>query len=391
MRGVPRQRVCRAVAWYGPVSVLVLCTAIASGVERAGPDTGRGATAADSASASKRTLATDQVSAPGRVAQADAVRGPAPDHPSEPSDVTSNQGVSLEPGINERGRASAGAVVTRAVPAVTAADVASSVGVDVPPGVRRRQGDVDAAPLDQTRDRAAERGFGGAREGVSEAPRGPLADGVTPYDSGITPAASGVALRVNGAVPSASGVVPHEDAGQGGGEDALKLRKRGPGATTLTHRSRGVSGWLRQGLVPLAMVLASVGAVYWAVRRWMPSARTAESGVLRVVARSSIGPKQQVVLMQVGRRFVLVGAGGDRIEALAEIDDPEEVAELAARTGGTLGMGVAAFDDALMREVSGYGDVDDDIAEADAGGRRGAARAPQPLNRLLSRLRGLRT
>jgi flagellar biogenesis protein FliO len=52
------------------------------------------------------------------------------------------------------------------------------------------------------------------------------------------------------------------------------------------------------------------------------------SEVLSVILRSSVSPRQQLMLVKVGRRLVLVGTGGNDLSALCQIDDPNEVAEL---------------------------------------------------------------
>jgi len=49
---------------------------------------------------------------------------------------------------------------------------------------------------------------------------------------------------------------------------------------------------------------------------------------MKVLSRSVIAPKQQLLLIQVGRRLVLVGDCGQQMNALAEISDPDEVAGL---------------------------------------------------------------
>jgi flagellar biogenesis protein FliO len=52
------------------------------------------------------------------------------------------------------------------------------------------------------------------------------------------------------------------------------------------------------------------------------------SQVIRVISRSVVGPKQQFLLVQIGRRLVLVGDSGANMSSLAEIDDADEVASL---------------------------------------------------------------
>ena len=155
--------------------------------------------------------------------------------------------------------------------------------------------------------------------------------------------------------------------------------------------------WYRSGLVSLAVVLGLVGAVYWLTRKLVPSFRASDSSVVRVVARSSISPRHNVALLRVGRRFVLVGVSGDRMSALSEITDADEVAELVAKVGGGAGTSGSAFERVISRETDafavGAGErVDSDPAD-DAPGTVVPSRRVgfhgNALSQLKDRLRGL--
>jgi flagellar biogenesis protein FliO len=155
--------------------------------------------------------------------------------------------------------------------------------------------------------------------------------------------------------------------------------------------------WYGSGLVPLGMVLLVVGAAYWAVRRWMPSARSTGSDVLRIVARTGMGPKQSLLLIQLARRFVLVGASADRIETLCTVTDPDEVADLAARTCSSPGPREAdRFTRMLLKETDDYREaeasaepVEEDPGEWPAAPAR-ASGASKQLSSLLGKLKALR-
>ena len=138
----------------------------------------------------------------------------------------------------------------------------------------------------------------------------------------------------------------------------------------------------------MAIVLALVGGTYWVVRRWMPSMRAADTGVLRVVGRTSLGPKHQVVLVQLGRRLVAVGVSGDRLATLCEITDPDEVAMLVARSGARSDAG---FNEELFREASTFeepiGELTGELRSAPPCG----ARESKPVRDLLHKLRTLRS
>lgn len=141
--------------------------------------------------------------------------------------------------------------------------------------------------------------------------------------------------------------------------------------------------WYRSGLGALAVVLAIVGLLAWVIRRWLPSTRLTDAGGLRVVGRASVTPKHSVVLLRVGRRYVLVGVSGERMTPLSEVSDPDEVAELTRQTGVS---GADAFDRVLLKEATIYGESDED--EPDAIGSS-STESRRPLNDLLKRLKSL--
>lgn len=83
----------------------------------------------------------------------------------------------------------------------------------------------------------------------------------------------------------------------------------------------------------MAMALGIVLlAIFVAHRVWkrlgLPGVSGRLSGVLQVVSRLSVSPKQQILLVRVGRRLVLVGNSGTQMNPLCEIGDPEEAASL---------------------------------------------------------------
>jgi flagellar biogenesis protein FliO len=99
--------------------------------------------------------------------------------------------------------------------------------------------------------------------------------------------------------------------------------------TSLTAGSP-TSPW-NMGRVPLA--LGAVILLIIAMRRlgkgMLPGAANHRaSRAVQVLVRSTVAPKQQIMLIQVGRRLVLVGSAGAEMNPLCEIDDADEVAEV---------------------------------------------------------------
>jgi flagellar biogenesis protein FliO len=85
--------------------------------------------------------------------------------------------------------------------------------------------------------------------------------------------------------------------------------------------------------IALAVV---VGAIFLTQKVWkrmgLPGAGGRASGALQVVSRLSVSPKQQVMLLRVGRRLVLVANNGAQMSPLCQIDDPEEAAAILGAT-----------------------------------------------------------
>ncbi len=163
-----------------------------------------------------------------------------------------------------------------------------------------------------------------------------------------------------------------------------------------SRQASGLSGdqdvpWYRTGVGALAIVLALLGAGAWAIRRWMPMARVADSSVLRVVARACLSPKHNLALVRVGRRFVLVGVSGDRVNTLCEVCDPDEAAQLTACCDTSGKPGVGAFDDLLLRETVDYGKTAEPQADEAKLTRADGVRTREPLNDLLRKLRTLKS
>lgn len=82
----------------------------------------------------------------------------------------------------------------------------------------------------------------------------------------------------------------------------------------------------------MAVVLLMIFAVRWFGRRFLGLSSVHDSsGVIQVLCRSPLSPKQRLLLVQVGRRIVLVADCGTQMNALCEITDPDEIAALAGQ------------------------------------------------------------
>lgn len=82
-------------------------------------------------------------------------------------------------------------------------------------------------------------------------------------------------------------------------------------------------------------VLALMAVAFALLRRFLRGSRfMAGGGAINVLARKPLGPKQEMFLVEVGPRVILVGSTRDRLSSLGEITDPAEVASLRARLEG---------------------------------------------------------
>ncbi|MCY2955383.1 MAG: flagellar biosynthetic protein FliO [Planctomycetota bacterium] len=159
--------------------------------------------------------------------------------------------------------------------------------------------------------------------------------------------------------PSPSERVVGEALGGGGSLETIPIVQRsgvsavsGRGTTSVTSV---FNAWRIVGA--LGIVLGAIFGVRWLGRRFfgLPTARSS-SGAIQVLGRSILSPKQQLMLVQVGRRIVLVADCGAQMNALCEISDPDEVAALSGqiqqRKGDSMSSSFLSF---LGRAEAPYG------------------------------------
>jgi flagellar biogenesis protein FliO len=160
----------------------------------------------------------------------------------------------------------------------------------------------------------------------------------------------------------------------------------------------------------LAIVLALIFALRLVMKRAFGVAGAAGSSrSVVVLSRTVLAPKQQVMLLHVGRRLIVVGDSGGQMSTLSEITDPDEVAALVGQLrdeklssaapafGGLLGRlragmeagGSTADSNAQRQTATSHGtsasnehdDADDPGEDPDTGPTR------QEINGLLAKVR----
>ena len=102
-----------------------------------------------------------------------------------------------------------------------------------------------------------------------------------------------------------------------------------PGSTTssLVRSTPGLD--VKRVFYSLAIVLCLIVGLRYGGKLLFPGAQSFKaSRAVQVVSRNVIAPKQQVLVLQVGRRVVVVGDTGQHLNTLCEITDPDEVASL---------------------------------------------------------------
>lgn len=90
----------------------------------------------------------------------------------------------------------------------------------------------------------------------------------------------------------------------------------------------GMPGWLRTGL-SLAGVVGLIVVLALTSRKLHLVQRGRRPGLIEVISRTPLSPRQSLALVRVGPRTVLIGVTNDRISQLDVITDPELTARLA--------------------------------------------------------------
>ncbi len=77
---------------------------------------------------------------------------------------------------------------------------------------------------------------------------------------------------------------------------------------------------LLQTTLSLALVLGALGAAAWALARWYkPQAGTRSA--IKVHAMTSVGARERVVLLEVGRQWLLVGVAPGQVNTLLTLTE----------------------------------------------------------------------
>ena len=135
-------------------------------------------------------------------------------------------------------------------------------------------------------------------------------------------------------------------------------------------------------VLSLAIVLGLIFALRWAAQRLFgKTVSNRASRAVQVLSRNVISPKQQLLVVQVGRRLVVVGDSGQQMNALCEIRDPDEITALVGQLheekrestgnpfGALFGRAGSQFEkhDEPQRPVGVADDEDEEMADGSTG------------------------
>ncbi|MBI5331685.1 MAG: flagellar biosynthetic protein FliO [Betaproteobacteria bacterium] len=81
------------------------------------------------------------------------------------------------------------------------------------------------------------------------------------------------------------------------------------------------SGALLQGLLGLLIVLAALAVFFWFLRRFSPGQSGAQ-GAVKVVGGVMLGPRERLVVVEVGETWLLLGVGGGQVNTLHTLPRP---------------------------------------------------------------------
>lgn len=95
----------------------------------------------------------------------------------------------------------------------------------------------------------------------------------------------------------------------------------GPAATVATATGGSMAGQLTQLMLGLLVVLAVIVALAWVVRR-VQQAAPRGGQVIDIVSARALGPRDRLVLVQIGDEQVLLGVSPGRITSLHVMKEP---------------------------------------------------------------------
>lgn len=144
--------------------------------------------------------------------------------------------------------------------------------------------------------------------------------------------------------------------------ESIPLRRgaapNGPGKPASSLSNGGTGAWRVLGA--LVIVIGAILLLRWGGKRLLGIQTPGGSpSAIRVLSRQVVGPRQQLMLVQIGRRILLVANSGAQMNSLCELTDAEEVASLLAQVNERKAAPAARpFWSYFRREQSQFADTD---------------------------------
>lgn len=205
------------------------------------------------------------------------------------------------------------AAMARAQSPAPDAPLAGGVNAAAPAGAIAAQPvSAGAAPINET----------------NSAPAAPSAEAAATPSPSLTGQAAPASPAPPGGQPAATSQPTDFD------RSGIEGQPLGHGGTGAAGRTGGISArpsdsssWWRT-LGALVLVVTLILGMRWFLRRTSRGRSPSGGGqVIEILSRTSISARQSLLLIRVGQRMLVVGAG-ETMTTLAEIDDPTQVAEL---------------------------------------------------------------
>lgn len=175
-------------------------------------------------------------------------------------------------------------------------------------------------------------------------------------------------------------------------EEELLPLGREPGA--VAERGDGVStpklgaGWLLNTMAALGVVIALILGLRWVARRsGVAGKAVGSSAAVEVLSRTTIAPRNHIVLLRVGPRVLVVNDSGQGMRTLANIDEPTEVAELLRSVQSQQAGSASQSFSGVMSRLAGGQPETDDIASSPS--ERSTEQVRDTLAGLRGRLSGM--
>lgn len=110
----------------------------------------------------------------------------------------------------------------------------------------------------------------------------------------------------------------------------------GTSATAAQRQTTGVPFDAAKVAMSLGVVLVLILVLKWSARRMFPGqiGVRASRAAVEVLSRTPLSPRQQFLLLRVGKRLVVVADGAGGMNAICQVSDPDEVAEMLGQLQG---------------------------------------------------------